>query len=206
MATVDLQHANHTGITASAAGSELRLAVTPDAFHVPSPDAEADGRYLVTASGALVYANAPDTTSPESVTVDASRALTDADHNKNILCTGTITLTVHAEARTDFQASVWNVGSGVITIAASGTATLNPTPAPELDNTGDATLSVLALLQPVTGGVWYVVAGEVPDTVTVIYDAGWPADRPLAAHVLAVGHTSAPAWLTSADVWFEDVS
>ena len=43
-------------------------------------------------------------------------------------------------------------------------------------------------------------------TVTVIYDAGWPAERPVAATVLAVGHTTAPAWLTADDVWFEEVS
>ena len=43
-------------------------------------------------------------------------------------------------------------------------------------------------------------------TVSVIYDAGWPAERPVAATVLAVGHTAPPAWLTADDVWFEDVS
>lgn len=43
-------------------------------------------------------------------------------------------------------------------------------------------------------------------TVSVIYDAGWPAERPVAATVLAVGHTTAPAWLTGDDVWFEAVS
>lgn len=44
------------------------------------------------------------------------------------------------------------------------------------------------------------------DTVTVVYDAGWPASRPSATHVLAVGHTSAPSWLTSEDIWFEAVA
>ena len=43
-------------------------------------------------------------------------------------------------------------------------------------------------------------------TVTVIYDAGWPATRPNVATVLAVGGTTAPAWLTADDVWFEVVS
>lgn len=43
------------------------------------------------------------------------------------------------------------------------------------------------------------------DTVTVVYNAGWPASRPAAPHVIAVGHTSAPAWLTSVDIWFEAV-
>lgn len=44
------------------------------------------------------------------------------------------------------------------------------------------------------------------DTVTVVYDAGWPASRPAATHVLAVGHTSAPSWLTDEDIWFEAVA
>lgn len=43
------------------------------------------------------------------------------------------------------------------------------------------------------------------DTITVVYDAGWPGSRPATPHVIAVGHTSAPAWLTAADVWFEAV-
>ena len=44
-----------------------------------------------------------------------------------------------------------------------------------------------------------------PDTVTVVYSSGWPTARPYADHVIAVGHTSEPAWLTSADVWLEAV-
>jgi hypothetical protein len=44
----------------------------------------------------------------------------------------------------------------------------------------------------------------------VIYDAGWPADRPLLegaspAIVFAMGHTSPPSWLGATDFWFESV-
>lgn len=42
-------------------------------------------------------------------------------------------------------------------------------------------------------------------TYTVMYSAGWPTTRPAAPHVIAVGHTSAPTWLTAADVWLEAV-
>jgi hypothetical protein len=40
-------------------------------------------------------------------------------------------------------------------------------------------------------------------TFTVMYDSGWPASRPAAPHVHAIGHSSEPPWLTAADVWFE---
>ena len=44
------------------------------------------------------------------------------------------------------------------------------------------------------------------NTVTVVYDAGWPVARPTASHVIAVGHTTAPSWLTSDDAWLQDVT
>jgi hypothetical protein len=42
-------------------------------------------------------------------------------------------------------------------------------------------------------------------TMTVVYDSGWPAARPGATNVLAIGHTSEPPWLTDDDLWFEAV-
>lgn len=51
----------------------------------------------------------------------------------------------------------------------------------------------------------YDTSWSTPDTVTVVYNAGWPSARPNAVHVFAVGHTSAPSWLTSEDVWLEAV-
>ena len=50
-------------------------------------------------------------------------------------------------------------------------------------------------------------AGGVPifDGVVkaVVYDAGWPASRPNASTVLAVGGDAEPVWMTSNDVWIE---
>jgi hypothetical protein len=51
----------------------------------------------------------------------------------------------------------------------------------------------------------YDAVWVTPDTKTVIYSSGWPASRPIAVHVSAVGHTSAPPWLTAEDVWFQEV-
>lgn len=46
---------------------------------------------------------------------------------------------------------------------------------------------------------------QVQDTVTVVYDSGWPADRPNAAHVYAAGGPSAPSWLEAWDIWLEEI-
>jgi len=48
-------------------------------------------------------------------------------------------------------------------------------------------------------------ARGVTETIHVFYDAGWPASRPSTTHVVAVGHTSAPVWLTADDIWLEAV-
>lgn len=45
-----------------------------------------------------------------------------------------------------------------------------------------------------------------PNVLMEVYSSGWVETRPTATHVIAVGHTSAPSWLTAADVWLEDVS
>jgi hypothetical protein len=76
---------------------------------------------------------------------------------------------------------------------------------PDLDHANHVNASFTVVGSELRLSVTAVQPGS-EDTVTVIYDAGWPAERPGGSHVLAVGHTSAPSWLTAADVWFEDVS
>lgn len=46
-------------------------------------------------------------------------------------------------------------------------------------------------------------AGTSNSLVTV-YSSGWPGSRPSTDHVIAAGHTEAPSWLTSADIWLEE--
>lgn len=136
------------------------------------------------------------------VEVTSSRALTAADVNRVLVCTGTITLTV-PDLGGGGQVGVLNVGSGIVTIEGDAGVTLTLDPV-LLDNT-DVPVTVATLLET-EAGVWAVITGARPQTFTVIYDAGWPASRPDADHVHAIGHTSAPSWLTADDVWFEDVS
>lgn len=54
-------------------------------------------------------------------------------------------------------------------------------------------------------GTDYDTSWVLPDTVTVIFDTAWPSTRPNAVHVLAVGGSTAPTWLTVEDVWMEAV-
>lgn len=46
-------------------------------------------------------------------------------------------------------------------------------------------------------------AGSSNSLVTV-YSSGWPGSRPSTDHVIAAGHTEAPSWLTSADIWLAE--
>lgn len=89
-----------------------------------------------------------------------------------------------------------------------GTITLNPTGGTSLFPAGVNIYSGPSVFTAASfilrGNVWYVSSATVPDTVTVVYSGGW-GDRPVATHVFAVGHSSAPSWLTSADVWLQAV-
>lgn len=55
------------------------------------------------------------------VGVSASRELTSTDAGKILECTGTITLTAPNGMNAGFQVAVVNVGSGIVTLAATGT-------------------------------------------------------------------------------------
>ena len=143
-----------------------------------------------------------DITDTGNVAVSASRSLTASDLSHVLVCTGTITLTV-PDLGGGGQVGVLNVGSGIVTIEGDAGVTLTLDPV-LLDNT-DVPVTTATLIET-AAGVWAVVTGTRPQTFTVVYDAGWPASRPDADHVHAIGHTSAPSWLTADDVWFEDVS
>jgi hypothetical protein len=84
----------------------------------------------------------------------------------------------------------------------------------------DGDLSVIAGLSPSNddilqrkGGAWSVrtIAQLLADlnledtyAQAVPYGAGWPGSRPAGASIIAIGGTVAPAWLTTADLWFSD--
>jgi hypothetical protein len=124
------------------------------------------------------------------------------DAGKTFHCTGTFAITVPDTLPERFFCNVINVGTGIVTFTAGGATVLSPA-SPKLDNTGTPVNA--AMVFRTTGTTVWVLGSEDPDTVTVMYDAGWPAARPYAAHVWAVGHTAAPGWLTAADVWLEAV-
>lgn len=136
------------------------------------------------------------------VAVSSARTLQASDANSVLVCTGTFTITV-PDLGAGVQVGVINVGSGAVTIEPDSGVTMSPAEV-VLDN-ADADVTTATLIAT-AAGEWAAVAGARPQTFTVVYDAGWPASRPDADHVLAVGHTSAPGWLTAADIWFEDVS
>lgn len=135
-------------------------------------------------------------------TVTTGRTLTAADANRVLVCDGTFTLTV-PDLGGGVQVGIVNVGTGIVTVEADTGVTMNVDPV-LLDNT-DVAVTFVTLLE-LTAGDWAAIVTPRPQTYTVIYDAGWPASRPDADHVHAIGHTSAPSWLTADDVWFEDVS
>lgn len=126
-----------------------------------------------------------------------------ASNNGGILWidqTGPLEILLPDSVGEDFQVT----GTGYcddVTFTAQGTSTLSPSGYNIPANPG-IPLAFTCILK---GGVWTVVGPQTPNTVTVVYNAGWPAERPNAVHVQAWGHTTAPAWLTAADAWFEAV-
>lgn len=100
-------------------------------------------------------------------------------------------------------------GAQVAIVGRSGGVTFDPQGATTLDpasfEVGDGLFVVTLLYRDAGDGTWYVFGPDAPNTVTVVYDSGWPASRPAAAHVYAVGGSAEPTWLTADDIWFEDV-
>lgn len=136
-----------------------------------------------------------DAASDRAITNDDDRAyliVNDADRN----------LTWPDSLTPGHTCTILLLGDSSLTIAGSGDATFEPTGIVATNTEGDLTAVVVIHR---TGGAHLVVAPKPADTVTVIYNEGWPTERPASTHVLAVGHTSAPSWLTAADVWLEAV-
>ena len=107
-----------------------------------------------------------------------------------------------------FQALIVGQTTAGVTIDYSGyTVVGSHFPANEVTFT-DVPFAVSLMVYNVGGTITIFLHGGSAklDTVTTVYDSGWPAARPYATTVLAVGGTAAPGWLTSADVWLEDVS
>jgi hypothetical protein len=101
----------------------------------------------------------------------------------------------------DFQVTGTGYCDDDVTFTAQGTSTLSPSGYTIPANSGVP----LAFTCVFKDGVWTVVGPQTPNTITVVYDSGWPASRPNAVHVQAWGHTTSPSWLTGADAWFEAV-
>ena len=107
-----------------------------------------------------------------------------------------------------FQALVMGMTTAGVTIDYTGyTVVGSHFPASEVTFTNEPfAVSFMVRLIGATPTIFLHGGTAKLDTVTTVYDAGWVADRPYATTVLAIGGTAAPGWLTSADVWFEDVS
>jgi hypothetical protein len=148
--------------------------------------------YYVISSGDVLF---------QSSSVSASRSLTNADHNRILLCTNTISLTLPSTLRNDFRCTVINIGSGNVTFVAGASTTLTPSGVVLYSSLGVNSANLLHT----SSGAWYLDTPQIPDTVTTIYSGSWVGSRPVAVHVLAVGHTTAPSWLTAADVWLQAV-
>lgn len=126
----------------------------------------------------------------------------DSEHNGAVLFVdqeGALELLLPEIYDEDGQVTLIGILEAGATFGGDGASTRVPSDSRILG--GPGRLSTAFMLY--RGGVWYVSTPEPPDTVTVVYDAGWPAARPDAGYVRAVGHTEAPSWLTGVDVWEE---
>lgn len=147
-----------------------------------------------------------DYTAPEVKVIASSPYTVIQSDNGKILfisTSGALTLNLPDDLDEDTQVSLLGNVDGAITLTAQGDSDLFP--ADFEANSGEGVPVALSFL--FRSDVWYVYGASRVNTITVVYDAGWPADRPDAVHVWAVGHTSAPSWLESdTDIWLEDVS
>lgn len=169
--SLELDHLNHTNITFTVVGSELHanvplgtMAMEDSADYVQEA-LLGDAAYLDVGTTAGTVAAGDDARivaggAPTTTAVSTSRALTNADHNKVLLCTGSITLTLPHDLMNDMTLTVVNTGSGVISFATSGGATITPTSV-TLDNTGSGELTTATLLNPAGSvGNWLMLTAE----------------------------------------------
>lgn len=106
------------------------------------------------------------TTYTSYVTVNASRALTAADHGKTLRATGAITITTAPGLPDGFRCDILNVGTDIVTIAAGASTTLEPGAA-ELNNSGGDALTAATVMH-YTADAFEVIAGERPlETIMV---------------------------------------
>ena len=194
----DMVHGNHDGVSVAVVLDELRITNS----RVPTPSGQADGRILKVVSNALAYGDEAAVAADLKV-ITSPHTLAAADDGAvlYIETAGSLTLNLPDSLGDGFQFALVGEIDGSVTLNAQGASSVFPSGFTPLSGSGVLTVLSCAL----QGTRWSVAGAEPPDTVTVVYDAGWPADRPNASHVLAVGHTTAPSWLTSADTWLEAV-
>jgi hypothetical protein len=94
---------------------------------------------------------------PGIVAISSNTTLTAAHAGKTLRCTGTVEITLPPDLDQAFEATILNVGTGTVTFAKGSGVSTNPDTLPELDNTGDAEVTV-AYVQHAGGDEWDVVA------------------------------------------------
>jgi hypothetical protein len=102
---------------------------------------------------------------PGIVSKTSDYTLTNADANKTIRVTGDVTITLPPDLDDAFTCTIVNVGSDVVDFAKGSGVTTNPDTLPELDNTGDAEVTV-AWVQHV-GSDEFDVVGATAEPVTL---------------------------------------
>ena len=135
--------------------------------------------------------------------ITSAHTVSDDDHDHTLRCDGTFALTLPDLGDVRTVVTVFNVGGGTISFTAGSDASI--TPADVVLDDADADEITIAVAHHRGDGAWDVVASK-PYVRYVFYDNGWPASRPYARTVVAVGGGSAPAWLTNTDVWKQDMS
>lgn len=101
----------------------------------------------------------------------------------------------------DTQVTLLGTAEAGVLFGGAGATTMVPSGARVLGGAGRICTAFLLY----RGGAWHALTPEPPDTVSVVFDEGWPASRPDALHVRAIGGDSPPAWLTTVDVWEQPV-
>lgn len=188
----ELNHSKHKGLAHEVDGSDLVLTVTPPTV----VDLATEG---TPAGSSLAY----------TLTVgDNGSLLSLLDDTYD-----SVTLTIPAfDAGYQVVIAVIMDAGGTLTLSPAGgyVSVYGPTEFTQGEDADGVSIPIALTLLVDEVGTDYALRVVGSDghteTMTVVYDSGWPADRPFANTVLAIGHTGAPTWLTDADVWFEDVS
>ena len=122
-------------------------------------------------------------------------------------------ITVPATLGAGFQAAfaLRPPEDGVVTVTPSGSWNASSPVGPTTMSMGadaDGPVAFTLTIQAVSASVLLHIVGSGSKSylARVYYSAGWPVERPIAEIVDAIGGTTAPTWLASTDLWFEDVS